>query len=63
MASYEALDRTERNAFIQLNSGVRCKRFAIVADDGIVTHVAVDNGTIDLDTTSVESILVRASPI
>jgi hypothetical protein len=36
---------------------VRSKRFALVLDDGIVTHVAVDEGSLALEATSAEAIL------
>ena len=62
MVSYEQLDRTERNAFIQLNSGVRSKRFALVADDGVVTHVAVDDGTLKLDPVSYTHLTLPTTP-
>jgi len=57
LAYAESLDRKEKNAFIQLNAGVRSKRFALVVDEGVVTHVAVDEGSIDLDVTSAEALL------
>lgn len=57
MADYQKLDRKESNAFIQFNTGVRSKRFAVVMDDGVVQHVAVDNGTIELDVTSADATL------
>ena len=36
---------------------MRSQRFAIVADNGVVQHIAIDDGSIDLDATSAESIL------
>ena len=44
LAYNEALDKNEKNAFIQLNSGIRSKRFALIAQDGVVQHLAVDAG-------------------
>ena len=41
----------------RLNAGMRSQRFAIVADNGVVQHIAIDDGSIDLDATSAESIL------
>ena len=43
-------------AYLGRALGVRTKRFALVIDDGIVKHVAVDEGIDNLDATSVESI-------
>ena len=61
LAYNEALDKNEKNAFIQLNSGIRSKRFALIAQDGVVQHLAVDDGSIDLDQTSAESVLAVLS--
>ena len=39
------LDRTvsgPRAAWQMFNTGLRCKRFALVVSDGVVSHVAVD---------------------
>ena len=42
--------------FVGLNDGFRSKRFALVAQEGLVTHLAVDAGDA-LDVTSVEATL------
>lgn len=62
LAYNEALDRKQKNAFIQLNSGIRSQRFALIVEDGVVQHVAIDDGTIELDKTSVDSILAILGP-
>lgn len=46
----------------QLNAGLRSKRFALVASDGVVEHIAVDEGDTDLVSTSAESILEVLKP-
>jgi len=51
------LDRKGPNAFFQLNAGIRAKRFALIVNDGVIEHIAVDEGTTDLDATSADSIL------
>ena len=38
------------------------RRFALVAEEGVVTHLAVDQGSIDLDETSAEAILSVLRP-
>jgi hypothetical protein len=52
-------------AWLAFNAGIRAKRFAIVAEDGVVTHVAVDDDSTArlLDATSAEAVLgvLRAS--
>jgi len=46
----------------QLNSGLRSKRFALIAENGVVTHVAVDEGDTEMIDTSAEAILQVLSP-
>lgn len=41
----------------QLNAGLRSKRFALVANDGVVEHLAVDEGETGLSATSADAIL------
>jgi peroxiredoxin len=62
LAYAETLDRNQKNAFIQFNAGMRSKRFALVVDKGVVQHVAIDEGSIDLDVTSAEAILSYLQP-
>ena len=38
------------------------RRFALVAEEGVVTHLAVDQGSIELDETSAEAILSVLRP-
>merc|ERR1712224_406389 len=58
----DVLDKKEKNQWLQFNAGVRSQRFALVVEDGVVRHVAVDPGTMDLETTSAESILAVLKP-
>ena len=44
-------------AYMGRDLGIRSKRFAMVVEDGVVKHVACDEGTELLDTTSAEAIL------
>ena len=46
----------------QLNAGIRSKRFALITDDGVVSHVAVDEGDTDMVDTSAEAILDIVTP-
>ena len=46
----------------QLNAGLRSKRFAVVIDEGVVSHIAVDEGSTEMDGTSAESILDVLKP-
>jgi len=46
----------------QLNAGIRSKRFALVADNGVLTHVAVDEGETEMVDTSAEAILGILKP-
>ena len=41
----------------QLNAGLRSKRFALVAEEGVVTHLAVDEGDTEMVGTSAEEIM------
>ena len=43
--------------------GARSKRFALVTEEGMVKHVATDDGMDTCENTSVESILKLLSPI
>jgi hypothetical protein len=58
----DVLDNKEKNPWLQFNAGVRSQRFALIVEDGVVRHVAVDPGTMELDTTSAESILAVLKP-
>jgi len=58
----DVLDNKEKNQWLQFNAGVRSQRFALIVEDGVVRHVAVDPGTMELDTTSAESILAVLKP-
>ena len=44
-------------AYLGRDLGVRAKRFALVVDDGSISHVAVDEGSDNLENTSAEAIL------
>jgi len=58
MAYYHKLDRSKSTlSWLQFSQGIRSKRFALVAESGIVTHLAVDDGHIELRNTSAESIM------
>merc|ERR1719321_2555135 len=58
----DVLDNKEKNQWLQFNAGVRSQRFALVVEDGVVQHVAVDPGTMELNATSAESILAVLKP-
>jgi len=49
-------------AYLGRALGVRTKRFALVVEDGQIKHVAVDEGSDLLDTTSAETILEVLKP-
>lgn len=58
MAYYHKLDRSKESlSWLQFSQGIRSKRFALVAESGIVTHLAVDDGHVELRNTSAESIM------
>ena len=46
----------------QLNAGLRSKRFAMVLNDGVVEHLAVDAGDTEMEGTSAENILEVLKP-
>ena len=46
----------------QLNAGLRSKRFAMVLNEGVVEHLAVDAGDTEMEGTSAESILEVIRP-
>ena len=46
----------------QLNAGLRSKRFAMVLNDGVVEHLAVDAGETEMDATSAESLMAVLKP-
>ena len=53
----EFLEAIDMIAYLGKEMGVRSKRFALIVDDGIVKHSAVDAGSEDLQQTTAEEVL------
>jgi len=44
-------------AYLGRSMGIRSRRFALIAEDGVVKHVAVDSGSADVENTSASALL------
>ncbi len=53
----ELLESLGMIAFLGKGLGVRSKRFALIAEDGVAVHVAIDEGSEELHETSADALL------
>jgi peroxiredoxin len=60
--AYNLQPKRKKAWSFQLNAGLRSKRFAMVTEGGVVTHLAVDDGDTDMIGTSAETILEVITP-
>jgi len=59
----DVLEELGMIAFLGKGLGVRSKRFALIAEDGVALHVVTDKGDIDLEYTSAAALLQAAEAI